>query len=79
MNNLASTHRDAGRLKDAEALGVEVVEKRKRVLGDDHPDTLKSMLSLAATYRALDRLNDADALETVVEEHRKHREGRVRH
>jgi len=27
-----------------------VLEKRKQVLGDDHPDTLLSMANLACTY-----------------------------
>jgi hypothetical protein len=34
-------------LKDAEVLEVVVMEKRKEVLGDDHPDTLLSMGNLA--------------------------------
>ena len=43
----------------------------KRMNGDDHPDTLKSMSSLAATYRNFGRLNDAEALEAIVEESRR--------
>jgi len=56
-------------------LGVEVMERMKRVLGGDHPYTLKSMLSLAATYRDLGRLHDAEGLEAVVEENRNRRDG----
>ena len=54
---------------------MEVMERMKRVLGGDHPYTLKSMLSLAATYRDLGRLHDAEGLEAVVEENRNRRDG----
>jgi hypothetical protein len=37
MGNLASTYRNQGRWKDAEVLEVVVMEKRKQLLGDDHP------------------------------------------
>jgi len=47
---------------------VEVMEKMKQVLGNDHPSTLKSMSNLAAMYRTLGRLNEAEALEAALEE-----------
>jgi hypothetical protein len=48
------------------------MEKRKQVLGDDHPDTLTSMANLAAaTYSNQGRWNDAEGLEVVVMEKRK--------
>ena len=65
--NIGDTNRDMGRLKGTEALQEVVLQKRRRVLGDNHLDTLKSMSSLAFSYRALGRLNDAEALEAVVE------------
>lgn len=37
--------------KEAEELGVQVMQTRKRVLGDKHPDTLNSIVNLASTYR----------------------------
>jgi hypothetical protein len=40
-------------LKEAEALFLHVLEKRKRVLGPEHPDTLASMSNLATTWRSL--------------------------
>jgi hypothetical protein len=40
-----------GRFKEAEELFVQVMETRKRVLREDHPDTLTSMANLASTYR----------------------------
>jgi hypothetical protein len=36
------------------------MEKRKQVLGDDHPDTLTSMANLAATYSNQGRWKDAE-------------------
>jgi hypothetical protein len=39
-----------GQYKEAEELFVEVMETRKRVLSDEHPDTLSSMANLASTY-----------------------------
>ncbi|KAM7188718.1 hypothetical protein V8F33_010488 [Rhypophila sp. PSN 637] len=38
-----------GRWKEAESLEVQVMETRKRVLGEDYPDTLTSMNNLAFT------------------------------
>jgi hypothetical protein len=37
--------------KEAEELEVQVTETFKRVLGEEHPDTLTSMANLALTYR----------------------------
>ena len=47
MNNLAVLYKDQGRYDEAEPLYLETLETRKRVLGDDHPDTLGSMNALA--------------------------------
>jgi hypothetical protein len=35
------------------------MEKMKRVIGDDHPDTLRTMVNLAVTYKKLGRWKDA--------------------
>jgi hypothetical protein len=43
-------HKD-GRWREAAELFVQVMETRKRVLGEEHPDTLISMNNLASTYR----------------------------
>ncbi|KAJ7470012.1 P-loop containing nucleoside triphosphate hydrolase protein [Mycena galericulata] len=53
---------------DTEALDMVVMEKTKHELGEEHPDTLKSMGNLADTYRNLGRWNEAEALEVVVME-----------
>jgi len=44
MANLASTYQKQGRWKEAEELGVQVMDIRKTVLGVEHPDTLTSIL-----------------------------------
>ena len=43
MANLASTYRNQGRWTEAEQIEVQVLETRKRVLGEEHPNTLSSM------------------------------------
>ena len=70
MGNLASIYWNQGRLKDAEVLEVMVMEKRKELLGEDHPDTLLSMGNLAMTYQKQGRLKDAEVLELAVMEKR---------
>ena len=51
MANLASTYRNQGRWKEAEELQAKEMETRKRVLGEEHPDTLTSMDNLALTWK----------------------------
>jgi len=43
----------------AEALQVAVMETRKRLLGEEHSDSLISMGNLALTYAKQGRLKDA--------------------
>jgi hypothetical protein len=43
----------SGRLEQAEKLLAAALEKRKTLLGEDHPDTLSAMNSLAMAYLAL--------------------------
>src|SRR5437762_5447942 len=47
----SSTYQDQRRTEDAMALLEEVLEKRRKILGVEHPDTLTSMNNLASTYR----------------------------
>jgi Cdc6-like AAA superfamily ATPase len=60
-----------GRYNEAEELFVQVMETRKRVLGDEHPDTLTSMGNLALTYWNQGRWKDAEELNVQVIETRK--------
>ena len=57
-----------GRYNEAEALFIESMERRKKVLGPEHPDTLASMGNLALTYRNQGRWNNAEELEVKVVE-----------
>jgi len=47
------------------------MKKRKRLLGDDHPDTQTAIGDLALTYKEQGRLKDAEALEVFVVDKRK--------
>ncbi|KAG8162876.1 hypothetical protein KVR01_007354 [Diaporthe batatas] len=51
-----------GRFHEAEALFREVMECWKVRLGDEHPDTLKSVARLALTYHGLSRFEEAKLL-----------------
>ena len=46
--NLAWTYRSEGGWNEAEELDVSVMETAKRVLGDEHPDTLTSMANFVS-------------------------------
>ena len=46
---IGQVYYDEGRSKEAEELEVQVMEIRKRVLGEEHPSTLTSMANLAST------------------------------
>ena len=63
MANLASTYRNQGRWKEAEELFVQVMETFKRVLGQEHPDTLTSIANLAMTYMSQGRRTEAKELQ----------------
>ncbi|KAH7060960.1 hypothetical protein BKA63DRAFT_528100 [Paraphoma chrysanthemicola] len=59
---LASTYRKQGKLKEAEALFMQIMEACKKKRGPDHPDTLICMANLASTYSKQDKLEEAEAL-----------------
>lgn len=44
---------------DAATMKREVLEKRRRILGDDHPDTIMAMDNLASTLGDLGQLDEA--------------------
>ncbi|KAG7284986.1 hypothetical protein NEMBOFW57_009604 [Staphylotrichum longicolle] len=60
-----------GRWKEAEPLALQVVEARKRVLGEEHFYTMGSVSDLAAIYWGQGRWKEAEALELQVVEARK--------
>jgi hypothetical protein len=52
MNNLAYTLQQEGHYPEAEKLQRETLSLQSRVLGAEHPDTLRSMNNLANTLVA---------------------------
>jgi tetratricopeptide (TPR) repeat protein len=50
------------RAPDAEPVFDKVLKVRRRVLGEEHPDTIDAMINLAEAYRNLDRDSDAERL-----------------
>jgi hypothetical protein len=59
---LALLYQKQGRYADAESLHVATLEKRKRVLGEEHPDTLTSMHELTLLYQIQGRHDEARPL-----------------
>ena len=53
MNNLAATLRALGDHAGARELHEQTLAAQRRLLGDEHPNTLISMNNLAETLRAL--------------------------
>jgi hypothetical protein len=49
---------EEGRWKEGEELDVKLMEARRRLLGEEHPDTIRVTADLAYTKRALEQ-NDA--------------------
>ena len=58
-------------MKEAEELQVLVMETMKRVLGEEHPQSLLSMAGLASTYWSQGQWKEAEALFVLVMETRK--------
>ncbi|KAJ7872885.1 P-loop containing nucleoside triphosphate hydrolase protein [Mycena olivaceomarginata] len=56
----------SGRFKKAEQLQVLALMRRKKILGENHPETLKVMGQLAKTYKSLGQFRRAEELKTVV-------------
>ncbi|KDQ49043.1 hypothetical protein JAAARDRAFT_144019 [Jaapia argillacea MUCL 33604] len=71
MANLAATYCNQERWNEAEGLQIAVMEARKRLLGEEHPDTLGSMGNLALTYKNQGRWKEAEGLEMAVMKARK--------
>jgi tetratricopeptide (TPR) repeat protein len=55
-----------GRWHEAEELQVKMMEARRRVLGEEHPDTIRAMGNLAATHCIQGRLKEAEELQVKV-------------
>ncbi|KAJ6460303.1 hypothetical protein C8R45DRAFT_1029860 [Mycena sanguinolenta] len=68
MANLATTHWYLKEYGKAEQLEVIVLQKRKQILGDTHPDTLLAKHNLASTYSDMGEHEKAQKLEDSVQE-----------
>ncbi|CAI0654350.1 unnamed protein product [Colletotrichum noveboracense] len=57
-----------GRWAQAEQVAAQSIKLREEILGEEHPDTLRSMGNLAATYRNQGRWEEAEELNMRVME-----------
>ena len=55
-----------GYFKEAEALEIEVLDARSRILGVEHPDTIRAMSNLAVTYQYSGKYTEAEKPEMQV-------------
>ncbi len=63
---LAATYHALGRYEEAEKIEIEVLALRREILGDKHPDTVRSMAELATTYHALGRYEEDEKISVEV-------------
>jgi hypothetical protein len=56
---LANDLRELGEVQAARDLDQDTLDRRRRVLGQDHPDTLASATNLAHDLRELGEADDA--------------------
>jgi tetratricopeptide (TPR) repeat protein len=61
MNNLSNIYSDLGRSKESIEVLEKALEVMLRILGNEHPDTIKTMKNLSIRY------NDAGRIEEAVE------------
>jgi tetratricopeptide (TPR) repeat protein len=72
LNNLASLYKSQGRYVEAEPLLVKVLNLRKLLLGDEHPDVAESLNNLASIYQFQGRYPEAEELFEQALKLRKH-------
>ncbi len=53
---------DQGKLKEAASMEKEVLEKRTRILGEEHPDTISAMNNLDVTFGDQGKLGEAASM-----------------
>ena len=68
---LALTYLNEGRPKEAEELGMQTLETRRRVVGLEHPATLTSAADLVLIYSKQGRFKEAEELEVQTLETRR--------
>ena len=57
---------EQGYFKEAETLENKVLDTRQRILGVEHPDTIRAMANLAITYGSLGKYIESEKLEIQV-------------
>jgi tetratricopeptide (TPR) repeat protein len=62
MGNLATLYCQGGRFQDAERLYLELLPQSKTILGDNHPNTLQTLLDLGMVYYEQAKYRDAEEL-----------------
>ena len=62
MSDIANTLRDQGKVEEAAAMQREVLEKRQRILGHEHPYTIQAMDNLAIALTELGKLDKSAAV-----------------
>ena len=72
MPYLAITYRYLGQLEEAKKLEVHVLESRRKLLGENHPDTLQAMANLSQTYNHLGNIMEAAELEGLAQRNKSH-------
>jgi hypothetical protein len=70
-SNFAEVMRENGDWNNAEQLQWQVMDKRKKLLGADHPNTLRSMTNQAHTYHSQGKWNEAEQLQVQIMDMRK--------
>ena len=59
-----------GKLNEAASMEKEVLEKRRKILGEEHPDTISAMNKLANTFGGQEMLDKAALVKKeVLEKH----------
>ena len=61
MRILADTCYKKGRYNESIELYQKCLERKKIILGENHPDTLELIFNLGLIYSALGKLNEAEA------------------
>jgi tetratricopeptide (TPR) repeat protein len=62
MLALGMYQRDSDRKSELEAMAVEILEARERVLGAEHPDTLTSLETMGTIFGTFGRPSDAEPI-----------------
>ena len=55
-----------GKYSEAEKLEIQVLDGRNRILGVEHPDTIRGMENLASMYQCLGKYTGTEKLEIQV-------------